>query len=119
MRKLIYWLKKESKIMQKEKLKLLYDSIKQIVKKKINENYNFHLIDTNKTSKWIKILKTLVIIPEVPRKSSVSLFRLITGHDCLTLYGRSRDPSASVAQYGRKRCRLAGNHALTCFIQYP
>ena len=38
--------KKGSKIMQKEKQKLSYESIKSIVKKKVNENYNFHLIDT-------------------------------------------------------------------------
>ena len=58
--------------------------MKRIVKKKINDNYNFNLIDTNKDSKWIKFLKTPGIIPEVPRKSAVSKFRLITGHDCLS-----------------------------------
>ena len=29
-------------------------------------------------------LKTPGIIPEVPRKSAVAMFRLITGHDCLS-----------------------------------
>ena len=70
--------------MQKEKQKLSYESIKRIAKKKINQNYNFHLIDTNKNSKWIKFLKTLGIIPDVPRKSAVAMFRLIMGHDCLS-----------------------------------
>ena len=36
----------------------------------------------------------------------------------LTLYSRSRDSSASVARYGRRLCRLAGDHALACCIQY-
>ena len=76
--------KKGSKIMLKEKQKLLYESIKRIVKKKINDNYNFNLIDTNKDSKRIKFLKIPVIIPEVPRKSAVAMFRLIMGHDCLS-----------------------------------
>ena len=70
-----------SRIMQKEKQKLSYESIKRIVKNKINDNYNFHLIDTNKDSKWIKFLKTPGIIPRVPKKSAVAMFRLITGHD--------------------------------------
>ena len=57
--------KKGSKIMEKGKQKFS------------DKNYNFDLIDTNKNLKWIKFLKTPGIIPEVPRKSAVAIFRLL------------------------------------------
>ena len=49
-----------------------------VAKEKYNENYNFSLIDTNNISKWIKFFKTPGIIPKVPRKSAVAMFKLMT-----------------------------------------
>ena len=42
------------------------------------------MVDTNKNSKWIQFFKTPGIIPEVPRKYAVAMFRFITDYDCLS-----------------------------------
>ena len=53
MRKLIYWLKRDLRSYKKKNRNYLMNPSSEL-KKEINENYNFDLIDTNKNLKWIK-----------------------------------------------------------------
>ena len=53
-------------------------------KNKINHNYNIELLAESENTKWKNLLENIHLIPEIPRKSAVAMFKLLTGHDCLS-----------------------------------
>ena len=60
-------------------------------------------------------IKTPGIIPEVPRKSAVAMFRLITGHDCLSKYLHKigKLPSSNSLLCSKEE-EMALDHLLKC-----
>ena len=59
-----------------------YESVKRIIKRNTNSKY-FHSVKQKIQGKnWEQIYYDPNIIPELPCKSAVAKFRLITGHDC-------------------------------------
>ncbi|KAJ4449775.1 hypothetical protein ANN_01179 [Periplaneta americana] len=59
--------------------KSTYYSVKRFIK----STYKQNLITKSQGKKWNSLHQNPQLIPDLPRKSSVAAFRLVTGHDCL------------------------------------
>ena len=76
--------KKGAKTLQKTSNKFSYESIKQVIKMKVNNKYKLDITDNDDTSQWRILQKNPKLIPDAPRKTTVAMLRLYTGHDCLS-----------------------------------
>lgn len=74
---------KETNICHQINQQFSYESVNRIIKKK-NPRYSLKLINKNGNSNMRKILKDPKLITEAHRKSAVAMFRMITGHSCLS-----------------------------------
>lgn len=72
--------KKGASVLQTTQPGLPYHSIKSIVRKAFRASFFQELIFKNRNKPWIEQIREM---PEWPRKKSVAIFRLISGHDCL------------------------------------
>ncbi|XP_069671597.1 uncharacterized protein [Periplaneta americana] len=71
--------KKGTYINLKTNFKFSYESIKRVIKRISYSEQAKH-----QNSKWKESFKDPKLIPDLPRKSAMAMFRLITGHDCLS-----------------------------------
>ena len=75
--------KKGSRITQTAKQNIPYETIKRLIKSIFIAKYDKQLNFSEKFN-WKDFQTKLQSVPDLPRKSSVAMFRLITGHDCLS-----------------------------------
>ena len=71
--------KKRAPKWNKKLTKFPYESIRRVIKKKMNENYVRYV---KMNGNLEKLLENSNLIPEQPHKTAVAMFRLITRHDC-------------------------------------
>uniref|UniRef100_A0A8D9AWA7 ribonuclease H n=1 Tax=Cacopsylla melanoneura TaxID=428564 RepID=A0A8D9AWA7_9HEMI len=75
--------KKGTEIVNSSLKNIPFHSMKRIIKYKYNQDHKEWIKKEANDKKWKDILTKPDIIPELPRKSAVASFRLLTGHDCL------------------------------------
>ena len=78
------WLiKKTTNIRQSVNHNINFHSSKIWIKHILKKKYQDSFINESKDKIWNILLKNKTIVPDLPRKHSVALIWLTTGHDCL------------------------------------
>lgn len=72
--------KKATSILQTQKEYTSYTSVKRYIRKVYNDHHVKQLTNRTSQKQWNT---SLLDLPDWPRRNSVALFRLHTGHDCL------------------------------------
>ncbi|XP_071041844.1 uncharacterized protein [Parasteatoda tepidariorum] len=73
--------KKAAKILQISLKPVPFHTAKRLIKISLRTTFEAKLQEANKNKDWLEGIKD---IPSWPREKSVALFRLATGHDCLS-----------------------------------
>lgn len=109
--------KKGSNLIQNTNTSLPFTSIKRLIKNKYKIKQNQALCTKAKDKKWSILIKKPEIIPEIPRKSAVAKFRLLTEHDYLAKHlnkiGIYTNPNCPLCN---KEEEMTEDHLQTCEV---
>ncbi|KAJ4431703.1 hypothetical protein ANN_20305 [Periplaneta americana] len=96
---------------------LPFTSIKRLIKNTYKIKQNQALCTKAKDKKWSILIKKPEIIPEIPRKSAVAKFRLLTEHDYLAKHlnkiGIYTNPNCPLCN---KEEEMTEDHLITCEV---
>lgn len=104
--------KKGTKIIQTSNNEIPFISISRIIKRKMDSQYERRKLSEIENKEW---KNAILHVPTTPRRTSVALFRLATGHDCLPHYlfrfGILESPNCSICG---EDVILNAQHLLLC-----
>ncbi|KAJ4441067.1 hypothetical protein ANN_10917 [Periplaneta americana] len=106
-------------LIQNTNTSLHFTSIKRLIKNKCKIKQNQALCTKAKDKKWSILIKKkkTEIIPEIPRKSAVAKFRLLTEHDYLAKHlnkiGIYTNPNCPLCN---KEEEMTEDHLITCEV---
>ena len=78
-----YLAKKGTKVLNTNRQSPCFESAKRLIKSKYRDSHKKWMKSEAEGKSWKPLVENPDIVPNLPRKSAVAHFRMLTGHDCL------------------------------------